>query len=112
MLNRFASSNAVTVTLTGSNPKVCHFFFAFVSDTKALMQRRGLVATSSAGRTDTPATEDPMGTPEMGSNSTRTATWTLKGTDKLSNWYALQNYINTEYNLAFSLTWYTNYLKV
>jgi hypothetical protein len=55
---------------------VYHFFFAFVSDTKALTQRRGLAEKSSAGRTDTPATEDPMGTPEIGSTSTSIATWT------------------------------------
>jgi hypothetical protein len=57
---------------------VYHFFFAFVSDTKALTQRRGLAEKSSAGRTATPATEDPMGTPEIGSTSTSIATCTLE----------------------------------
>jgi hypothetical protein len=44
---------------------------------------------SSAGRTETPATEDPRGTPETGSISMSTATWilgtchSLNGTIKL-----------------------------
>jgi hypothetical protein len=55
-----------------------HFFVALASDAKDLTERRGLVEMSSAGRTDTPATEDPMGTPETGSISTSTATWHIR----------------------------------
>lgn len=49
-------------------------FAAFESETRDLMQRRGLVVRRLCGRTDTPATDDPCSTPETGSSSTSTAT--------------------------------------
>lgn len=66
------------------------FFAAFASGAKDLTQRRGLVEMSSAGRTATPATEDPRGTPETGSISTSTATCTLR------TWHSLYQIIKLE----------------
>jgi hypothetical protein len=59
-----------------------HFFDVFASDTKDLTERRGFVEMSLAGRTDTPTTEDPRGTPERGSISISIATWMLDTRNK------------------------------
>ena len=67
----------IEATLAGVKNSGFHFFVVFASDAKDLTERRGLVEMSSAGRTETPATEDPRGTPETGSISTSTAAWTL-----------------------------------
>lgn len=57
---------------------------ALVSERRALTQRRGLVLTRFCGRTETETTNDPLGTPESGSSSTRTENCTFGDKDGIS----------------------------
>lgn len=52
-------------------------FFALPSGTRGLMHSRGFTLTRFWGRTETAASNDPLGTPERGSSSTRTESWQI-----------------------------------